>query len=348
MAGGQGTRFWPASREGQPKQFLKITGSGTLLQETAARLQPVLARQDLYVVCGRQYVRQVRDQLDQLAEDQVIVEPSARNTAACVGLAGCYLKRRFPDEVMAVFPSDHVVEEVEEFHQVLQAAEELGREGWLVTLGIRPAYPATGYGYLKKGESLGEFGGCEAFQVAGFTEKPGRAEAEGFLKEENYYWNSGMFLWSIDRILAEIEVHMPDLHQALMEMERSWDNRARMEEIYCGIEKTSIDVGVMEKAEKVAVLPCRLGWSDVGNWRALEQVAASDGEGITSNTRLVNIDSRDCVVHTSQGKLVALVGVKDLVVVDSPDALLVCAKEHSEDVKQVVEKLRGEGWDEYL
>lgn len=348
MAGGQGTRFWPASREGQPKQFLKITGSGTLLQETAARLQPVLARQDLYVVCGRQYVRQVRDQLDQLAEDQVIVEPSARNTAACVGLAGCYLKRRFPDEVMAILPSDHVVEEVEEFHQVLQAAEELGREGWLVTLGIRPAYPATGYGYLKRGESLGEFGGCEAFQVAGFTEKPGRAEAEGFLKEENYYWNSGMFLWSIDRILAEIEVHMPDLHQALMEMEGSWDNRARMEEIYGGIEKTSIDVGVMEKSEKVAVLPCRLGWSDVGNWRALEQVAASDGEGITSNTRLVNIDSRDCVVHTSQGKLVALVGVKDLVVVDSPDALLVCAKEHSEDVKQVVEKLRGEGWDEYL
>ena len=241
-----------------------------------------------------------------------------------------------------------MVEEVEEFHQVLQVAEELGREGWLVTLGIRPAYPAKGYGYLKRGESLGEFGGCEAFQVAGFTEKPGRAEAEGFLKEDNYYWNSGMFLWSIDRILAEIEVHMPDLHQALMEIEGSWDNRARMEEIYCGIEKTSIDVGVMEKSEKVAVLPCRLGWSDVGNWRALEQVAASDGEGITSNTRLVNIDSRDCVVHTSQGKLVALVGVKDLVVVDSPDALLVCAKEHSEDVKQVVEKLRGEGWDEYL
>ncbi len=348
MAGGQGTRFWPASREGQPKQFLKISGSRSMLQETAARLQPVLAWQDLYVVCSRRYIQQVRSQLDQLKEDQIILEPSARNTAACVGLAACYLKPRFPNEVMAVLPSDHVIERVEEFHQVLQAAEELGREGWLVTFGIHPTYPATGYGYLKKGESLGEVGGCEAYQVAGFTEKPKRAGAERFLKEGNYYWNSGMFLWSIDRILTEIEVHMPDLHQALMEIEGSWDNRDRMKEIYAGLEKTSIDVGVMEKSEKVAVLPCRLGWSDVGNWRALDQIAATDGEGMTSNTRLVNIDSRDCVLYTSPGKVVALVGVKDLVVVDAPDALLICAKERSEDVKQVVEHLREQGWDEVL
>ena len=348
MAGGQGTRFWPVSREEQPKQFLEIAGNRTMLQETVTRLQPLLAPADIYVVCGQQYVGQVRDQLDQLGEDQIIVEPSARNTAACVGLAASYLKSRFPNEVMVVLPSDHVIQEVEEFHQVLQAAQELGRKGWLVTFGIHPSYPATGYGYLRKGEPLGKFEGCAAYEVAAFTEKPERARAGRFLKEGNYYWNSGMFLWSLDGILTEIEVRMPELHQALMEIEGSWNDPDRMSEIYSRLEKTSIDVGVMEKSEKTAVLPCRLGWSDVGNWRALEQIAGSDGKGITANGRCLNLDSRDCILYTSQGKLVALVGVQDLVVVDAPDALLVCAKERTEDVKQVVEHLREEGWEEYL
>ena len=348
MAGGQGTRFWPVSREGKPKQFLEIGGAGTMLQATAARFQPLLAPEEVYVVCGQRYVQQVREQLDQLEEDQIIVEPSARNTAPCIGLAAFYLKRRFPDEVMAVFPSDHVIKDVAEFHQVLQAAEELAREGWLVTFGIHPSYAETGYGYVQKGDLLGEFGGCAAYEVAGFTEKPDLSRAERFLKEGNHYWNSGMFVWSIGRILTEMERHMPELYQALMEMDGSWDDRVRMEEIYSVLEKTSIDVGVMEKSEKIAVLPCTLGWSDVGNWRALEQIESSDGKGVTSNSPHVNIDSRDIVLYTSEGKLVALVGVQDLVVVDSPDALLICARERTEDVKQVVEDLKKQGWDKYL
>ena len=348
MAGGQGTRFWPVSREGKPKQFLEIGGSGTMLQETAARFQPFLAAGDVYVVCGQRYVQQVREQLDQLREDQIIGEPSARNTAPCIGLAALYLRRHFPDEVMSVFPSDHVIQDVAEFHQVLQAAQELAREGWLVTFGIHPSYPATGYGYVQKGDSLGEFAGCAAHEVAGFTEKPDRSRAEQFLQEGKYYWNSGMFVWSIDRILTEMERHMPELYQALMEIDGSWEDPVGMEKIYSGLEKTSIDVGVMEKAEKIAVLPCTLGWSDVGNWRALEQVEKSDEKGVISNGPHVNIDSRDSVLYTSEGKLVALVGVQDLVVVDAPDALLVCARERIEEVKQVVEHLKKLGWDEYL
>ena len=348
MAGGQGTRFWPVSREKKPKQFLEIGGSRTMLQETAARFQPLLAAEDVYVVCGQRYVQQVREQLDQLREGQIIIESSARNTAPCIGLAALYLRRQFPDEVMAVFPSDHVIQDVAEFHQVLQAAQELAREGWLVTFGIHPSYPATGYGYVQKGDLLGEFGGCAAYKVAGFTEKPDRSRAEQFLQEGKYYWNSGMFVWSIDRILTEMERHMPELYQALMEMDGSWEDRVGMAKIYSGLEKTSIDVGVMEKSEKIAVLPCTLGWSDVGNWRALEQVAGSDGKGVTSNSPHVNIDSRDSVLYSSQGKLIALVGVQDLVVVDSPDALLICARERIEDVKRVVEDLEKQGWDKYL
>ncbi len=348
MAGGQGTRFWPVSREGKPKQFLEIGGSGTMLQETAARFQPYLAEGDVYVVCGQRYVQQVREQLDQLQEDQIIVEPSARNTAPCIGLAALYLRRHFPDEVMSVFPSDHVIQDVAEFHQVLQAAQELAREGWLVTFGIHPSYPATGYGYVQKGDLLGEFAGCAAHEVAGFTEKPDRSRAEQFLQEGQYYWNSGMFVWSIDRILTEMERHMPELYRALMEIDGSWEDPVSMEKIYSGLEKTSIDVGVMEKAEKIAVLPCKLGWSDVGNWRALEQVEKSDEKGVISNRPYVNIDSRDSVLYASEGKLIALVGVEDLVVVDAPDALLICARERIEEVKQVVEQLKKLGWDEYL
>lgn len=319
-----------------------------MLQETAARFQPLLGVEDIYVVCGRQYVQQVREQLEQLQEDQVIVEPLARNTAPCIGLAALYLRSRSPDEVMSVFPADHVIQDVEEFHQVLQAAEKLAREGWLVTFGIHPSHPATGYGYVQKADLLGKFGGCAAHEVAGFTEKPDRAQAEQFLKEGNYYWNSGMFVWSVDRILSEMERHMPELHQALMKMEGNLEDLAIMDELFRGLEKTSIDVGVMEKAEKIAVLPCRLGWSDVGNWRALEQIEGSDGKGVISNSPHVNVDSRDTVLYASEGKLVALVGVEDLVVVDSPDALLVCARDRIEEVKQVVEELKRKGWEEYL
>ncbi|MFQ5928318.1 MAG: mannose-1-phosphate guanylyltransferase [Acidobacteriota bacterium] len=348
MAGGQGTRFWPVSREERPKQFLEIAGPKTMLQETVARLEPLLATEDVFVVCGEKYVHKVRTQLNEMNEDQIIVEPLARNTAPCVGLAASYLKRRFTNEVMAVLPSDHVIQDVDEFHQVLEAAEELAREGWLVTFGIQPSYPASGYGYLMKGEFLGEFRGRPAHRVARFTEKPDTAQAEYFVKQGCYYWNSGMFVWSIDSILAEIEAYMPELSQRLTEIDRSWEDSDRTRKIFSQLGSTSIDYGVMEKSEKVAMLSCRLGWNDVGNWKALEDIRARDSQGVTSNTSYLNIDSRDCIFYASQGKLGALVGVENLVVVETPDALLVCARDRTEDVKKVVELLKEKAWKKYL
>ena len=348
MAGGQGTRFWPVSRQKRPKQFLQIAGSRTMLQETAARLQPFLSPQDIYVVCSDQYVEVVCSQLPELGLEQIIVEPLARSTAPCVGLAATYLKRHYPDEVMAVLPSDHVIGQVDEFHQVLEAAQELAGQDWLVTFGIQPSYPATGYGYLHQGDKIGEFGSRPAYRVARFTEKPDPKLAEQFLSQGNYCWNSGMFVWSIEGILREIDTCMPKLGQALKEIDKSWEDGERMLELFTGLESISIDFGVMEKAEKVAVLPCDLGWSDVGSWKALEDIRSRDSRGLSSNTSYVNIDGRDCLLYAAKEKVIALVGVENLLIIDTPDALLVCDRERAEDVKKVVDHLRKKNRKEYL
>lgn len=347
MAGGQGTRFWPASRRSRPKQFLQVGGSGTMLQETVVRLEPLLSRDDVYVVCSERYVSLVASQLEPFPKDHIIVEPMPRSTAACVGLAACYLKQRFPEEMIVILPADHVIRDVDEFHDTLRAGEELGREGWLVTFGIEPSHPATGYGYMLQGESLGDFGGRPAYKVERFTEKPDRSQAEQFLKEGNYFWNSGMFLFSVDQILSEINLRMPQLGQALSEIEQSWGDPDRLKQIFSSLESTSIDVGVIEQSERIVMLPSNPGWSDVGNWRALEEIQGVDSQGVASNTPYVNVDSHDCVLYTSGGKLVALVGVEKLVVVDTEDALLVCAWDRTEEVRRVVESLKNKDLKKY-
>lgn len=346
MAGGLGTRFWPMSRAGRPKQFLPIVSRRTMLQETVRRLRPLVTGPDIFVICSQRYVSLVVEQLPDLDRDQIIVEPAARNTAPCVGLAALYLKRRgSPQEVMAALPADHVIEREEEFHEMLRAAEALAQEGWLVTFGIQPRHPATGYGYLKRGERIGLFQGKEAFRVDRFTEKPDAEKARQFLREGDYFWNSGMFVWRLDRILEEMRRCMPETYRGLLEIDRCWDDSRRVGQIFEALEKTSIDYGVMERAEKVAMLPCDLGWNDVGNWKAVAEVSGGDQQGIFATVPVVAVDSRNVLVHTVGEKLVALVGVEDLVYVETDDAVLICHRERTEEVRQVVEELesRGEG-----
>ena len=348
MAGGQGTRFWPVSRQQHPKQFLPIAGTATLLQQTVKRLQPLLPIQDIYVVCGPSHVPQVKNQLEGLGEEQIIVEPLARSTAVCIGLAALYLKERAHGEVMVVLPSDHWIQDEEGFRQKLQAGERLASEGWLVTFGIEPDHPATGYGYMQAGDAIGEYHGHPAHRVARFIEKPPREEAENMLTQGGYFWNSGMFLWSSDSILSEIQSLMPELGSALEQVGRNWDRPDRLEEIFSALASMPIDYGVMEKSDRVALLPCRIGWSDVGSWRALTSVIGRDSHGITGSGRYLNVDSRDCIVRAGPKKVVALVGVENLVVVDTPDALLVCSSERTEDVREVIGLLGEKDWDEYL
>jgi len=348
MAGGQGTRFWPLSRECRPKQFLTIAGSRTMLQETVARLSPLARSDDVYVVCGRQYVELVRNQLPDLGPQQLIVEPVPRNTAPCIGLAALHLRRIVGDALMAVLPADHSIGRVDEFHEVLGQAAPLAKEGWLVTFGIEPTFPSTGYGYIQRAGQISEHKGRASFRVARFTEKPPLEQASEFVASGEYYWNSGMFVWTVSTIMEQFRQHMPELHEILVEIDADWDNAEKREALFARAPHLSIDFGVMEKAERVATIPCGLGWNDVGNWRAVETLLCEDESGISANTRYVQWGSRNCLVHSASGKLVALVGAEELIVVETPDVVLVCRKDKAEDVKQIVEQLRRNGPAEYL
>lgn len=348
MAGGQGTRFWPLSREELPKQFLRITGQRTLFQEAVYRLIPYLDISDVYVVCGPQYAEEALRQVPELSAEQVIVEPAARNTAPCIGLAATYLRKRYPDEVMAVLPADHVIKDDAGFHRALAAAEAFARQHWLITFGIKPDYAATGYGYVERAGSIGQAQDLEAFQVARFIEKPDRDTAREFIANPSFSWNSGMFVWTIAGILSEIDEHMPVLGAALKEIESSTGDSERARSIFEGVPKTSIDYGVMERTERAAVIPCQFGWSDVGSWKALRDLNESDASGIIGEGLHEAILSRDCIISARPSKLVALVGVKDLVIVDTEEVLLVCSGEHTEDVKKVVESLKEQGLNRYL
>jgi mannose-1-phosphate guanylyltransferase len=349
MAGGQGTRFWPLSLEKRPKQFLNIVGDRSMLQQTVDRLEASVPLRDVCVVSGERYLDEIRRQLPELEEEQIIVEPAARNTAPAIGLAAVFLGRDTSEQLMAVLPSDHVIQKSEEFHQVLRAAKQLARENWLVTFGIQPSYPATGYGYLQQGESVGKYQGIETYRVARFVEKPNAKKAHRFLRQGGYFWNSGIFVWSIRAILAEIERTMPELYEGLIEIRDHWGDREEVARVFSRLERASIDFGVMEKAERVATIPCDLGWSDVGNWSSLRDILTKDNDGIVSNTVYEAVDSGDSLLFSQEGnKLVALVGVRDLIVVDTADALLVCSAERSEDVKRIVEELRRRESGKYL
>ena len=347
MAGGQGTRFWPRSREAHPKQFLNLTGRGTLLRETAERLQPLIDWDDLFVVASDRYVPEILRELPELEDEQVVVEPLPRNTAPCIGLATKYIQRLFPDEVIAVLPADHIIGNTREFHRCLYAAEAAAREGWLVTFGIPPGYPATGFGYIRRGESLGSGFGLPLFRVEQFEEKPPVEKAREFLAGGKHYWNSGMFVWSVAKIAEELHRWMPELWAGLDRLAACPDARGA-QEIFAGFEKTSIDYGVMERTAEAAVVVSEFDWSDVGSWKALREVRTSDEAGNVVGDPSELLDSRDCIASLPPDKLLALVGVSGLVIVDTPEALLVCAEDRTEDVRDIVQRLRARGLKQYL
>ncbi len=339
MCGGRGTRFWPASRARKPKQFLRITGRKTLLQETFERLLEFLSRQDLFFVCSREYAAMVHRQIPDLEENQLILEPAPRNTAPCIGLAAHYLARRFPDEVMAVLPADHVIGDTGTFHRALEAAESLARNDWLVTFGIEPTRPATGYGYIEAENDLGLFSGFQAFAARRFTEKPNLETAREYVQGGQHYWNSGMFVWRTSTILEEIASSQPGLAAVLEEISRHRQDPPRANRLFEDLSSLSIDYAVMEHSSRVAVVPVRLQWDDVGDWRALIDHLPGDEEGNHSNTHLVPRDARNCLAYSGEGKLVALLGVENLVVVDTEDALLVCDRKRTQDIKILLDSI---------
>lgn len=352
LAGGSGTRFWPLSRKSTPKQLMSVFGGKSMLQRTVERVLPLQPKRVLVVTNSLQ-AAETRRQLEQVkgVPVDVIEEPVGRNTAPAIALAASIIARFDPDGVMAVLPADHYIVDEERFRAVLGMAKQVAVEGKLVTLGITPTRPETGYGYI---EAEGE-GGGEVAPVRRFVEKPPLERALEFLESGRFYWNSGMFVWGACTILDQIAEQMPELSAAMARLcfeEEMWglsDLKPQIEEIYASIKGESIDFGVMEKAKEVRVIPASFGWSDVGSWSALPEVMEADGDGhvVINAGGSVSVSSDGCLAYGA-GKMVAFVGVKDLVVVDTPDALLVCAKSAAQDVKKVVEELERRGETGYL
>lgn len=352
MAGGSGTRFWPLSRRRRPKQFLAIGTEKPLLVETVERLAPAVPLERTWIVAGAEHAPAVRDLLPELPAGQLVVEPCARNTAPCIGLAAVHLRRRDPDAVMAVLPADHHIGDRAAFQRLLGAAEERARAGEIVTIGIRPDRPETGYGYIHydRKDTVATRNHVDACRVLRFVEKPPRATAERYLAEGGYLWNSGMFFFTVERILADIRRFLPHLHDALERIAAALttpDYERVLAEEFAAVEGISIDYGVMEHAEEIRVLPAAIGWNDVGHWAALADFAEKDTQGNVAAGRTILVDAHRNIVH-AEGRLVALVGVEDLVVVETADAVLVCPRDRAQDVRQVVARLTEAGEEELL
>jgi mannose-1-phosphate guanylyltransferase len=342
LAGGSGTRFWPRSRLRLPKQLLPIAARRTMLEETAARVAPLVGPAHTWVVTTRAQARAVRAVLPAA---QVLVEPAARNTAAAVALAAVRVARHNPRAPMAVLPADHAIGDVAAFRADLKLALDVAeRTGALVTLGVVPTGPETGYGYIRVGRPI-EGENARVAWVRSFVEKPDRARAEALLAGAGTLWNAGIFAWRADAILAALRAHLPALLGPI-EAAVARGGRAALDRAYRRVPAVSIDTGVLEHVRRIAVVRARFAWSDVGSWAALEGLWR-DGRPNAVRGRAVAIDSTGCVVD-SPARLVALLGVENLVVVDTPDALLVCRKERAQDVRLVVEALRRRRLGRYL
>jgi mannose-1-phosphate guanylyltransferase len=344
MAGGRGERLWPLSTPKRPKQFLKLRGQKTMLQETVARISPLIPKESIYMVAPKEFTRLVCEQLD-IPRENIIVEPMGRNTAPCVGLAATMLEAKDPQSVMVVLPADHVIKERERFLRILAKATEVAAaEDYLVTLGIVPDRPATGYGYIRRGELLARDGEIEICRAERFIEKPNHKTAERFLEEGGYYWNSGIFIWRADVILAELERHLPELYSGLMRIKEHLgkpkpDLDRVIEEVYKEQESISIDYGVMERSSRVLVIPADIGWSDLGDWSALEAIFEKDGEGNIIQARHLGIDTKDSIIFADKGKLIATIGLEGIVIIETERALLVMNKARAQEVREIVKRL---------
>lgn len=358
MAGGRGERFWPLSRRARPKQLLNLDGPRSLIQQAVERVLPLVGPERVLVVTGREYVASVREQLPELPEANILVEPAGRNTAACIGLAAVHLQRTpgpwGPDPIMMVLPADHVVRDAEAFRRVMRAAARAAEEHPLVTIGLWPTRPEPGYGYIELGEPAGQALGYEVYRVRRFVEKPDVALARRYVVGGRHLWNSGMFVWRTGAIREALARYMPQLHQGLERIARAWgapDAEAVARAVYEGLESVSIDYGVLERAEEMVVIPADFGWDDAGSWPAFERLFAPDEDGnVVRGARHVGIDTSQCivVVNGTQPKLVATLGVRDLVIVETEDVTLVCAKERAQDIRALLARLRSLGHQEYL
>jgi mannose-1-phosphate guanylyltransferase / mannose-6-phosphate isomerase len=337
LAGGSGTRLWPISREQLPKQFLSIDGGHTLLEATINRLQPLVSRDNVLIVTKKDYAQ--GEAYHALNPYETLLEPVGRNTAPAIALAAAWLMRDGDDPVMIVLPADHVIKDSARFLQSLQQAVEAALSGKLVTFGITPSRPDTGFGYIQAGSEQGS----NVFAVQRFAEKPDMATAERFLSDGGYYWNSGMFVWRASVILQEMATHLPEITAVLQEITTTWQggtNIAAIVENFPRMPNISIDYGVLEKTDNVSLIPCDIGWSDVGSWDAVHEVADKDSANNTTQGNVIAVDCHNSLIHSNK-RLVSAIGVEGLNIIETADAVLITKRGESQRVREVVDILKG-------
>jgi mannose-1-phosphate guanylyltransferase len=354
MAGGGGTRLWPISRKETPKQLLPLLGKETLFQSTVSRLEAIFPPERILVVTVAEQAREMQKQVPAIPVENYLIEPAPRGTASVVALAAAVLQKRDPQAVMAIQTSDHYIRNRDLFHYLIRTAFDVAEKNYLVTLGITPTYPSTGYGYIQQGSSLDGNYKYPVYTVKRFKEKPDEETAQQLLRSGDHSWNSGMFVWRVDTILAEIERQMPRLFEVVTKISSAWGTSEQDDVVqthWKGLKSQTIDYGVMEKAEKVAVLPAGgLGWSDVGSWDSLFEVLLPDMNGnVATSAQHLALDTHSTLVYSkSNDRLVVTIGLDDIVIVDAGDVLMVCKVDQSQKVKDVVEHLKKHHQEKYL
>ena len=349
MAGGKGERFWPRSRVSLPKQFLSLTDDGkTMIQLTVERIRPIVELEDVYIATNKNYKKLVMEQLPGIPEENILCEPIGRNTAPCIGLGAVHVSRKYDDATMIVLASDHLIKHNDVFIDTFKAGCEVAEnDSNLVTVGINPNYPETGYGYIKYNADK-QAG--SAYEVEKFVEKPSLDIAKEYLAAGDYLWNSGMFAWKISTILNCFKEYMPTTYEGLMKIKASigtTEEQSVLEAEFPNLEAQSVDYGIMEKADNIYILPGDFGWDDIGSWLAVGRIKNTNEDNNVVNGNVITVNTQNCIIEGSD-KLIATVGLRDIIVVDTKDATLISTKENAGEIKQVLAKIRESGKNEYL
>ena len=349
MAGGRGERFWPRSRRNLPKQFLSLTDDGrTMIQLTVERILPLVDIEDIYIATNKDYRQLALEQLPGIPEENILCEPIGRYTAPCIGLGAVHIAKKYEDAIMLVLPSDHLIKFTKMYQTTLRDACRVAEEGTnLVTIGIMPDYPETGYGYIKFDAKEPE---GRAYRVDRFVEKPSLEAAKEYLAAEEYLWNSGQFIWKVSSILKNMKQYMPDTYSRLLRIQEAIgtpEQEMVLDKEFREMESQSIDYGIMEKAKDIFILPGAFGWDDVGSWLAVGRIKKTNELGNVVDGNIITVNTKNCIIQGGR-KLIAAVGLRDLIIVDTEDATLICEKDYTGDIKTVLENLKICNRDEYL